>query len=139
MEQRMKDIFCRQIDTELERISKLPSLDNNTLNQLNLLTDTKKNILKIEKLEMENEVMRGGNSFRGNSYDYIRGEWGNSMNGNSYAQGNNQYTGNSNAIRMPMYGNSGTDAYSHLEAAMRDASNDQEREEIRRLMTKYYN
>lgn len=127
MDKQMKDIFCRQIDTELERISKLPTLDNTSLNQLHMLTDTKKNILKIETLE--NQMMNGG-SYRGSSYDYIRGEWGNS-NGNM---------GNSGAIRMsPMYGSSGTDAYSHLEAAMRDARNDQEREEIRQLMARYHN
>ena len=70
MDKQMKDIFCRQIDTELERISKLPSLDNNSLNQLHILTDTKKNLLKIEKLQMETEGMIDGNSFRmmGNSY-----------------------------------------------------------------------
>lgn len=31
------------------------------------------------------------------------------------------------------------DAYSHLEHAMRDAKNDQEREEIRQLMMRYHN
>lgn len=126
MDKQMKDIFCRQIDTELERISKLPSLDNTSLNQLHMLTDTKKNILKIETLENQ----MNGNSYRGNSYDYNRGDWGNS----------NTSMGNPGSMRMsPMYGNSGTDAYSHLEAAMRDARNDQEREEIRQLMSRYHN
>ena len=62
MDQKMKDTFCRQIDTELERISKLPSLDNTSLNQLHMLTDTKKNILKIEKLESEMGGMMDGSS-----------------------------------------------------------------------------
>ncbi len=123
MDQKMKDTFCRQIDTELERISKLPSLDNTTLNQLHMLTDTKKNLLKIEKLEMETSM--GGNSFRNNSY-YTPGQ------------------GNSNTY-MPYYGHGYDNGYSrdesraHLEQAMRDARNEQEREEIRQLMTRYHN
>ncbi len=129
MDKQMKDIFCRQIDTELERISKLPSLDNNSLNQLHMLTDTKKNLLKIEKLEMENEGMMSGNSFR--------------MMGNSYAQNN----GNGYSMNGPYYGYGGsydngysrTDGRSHLEAAMRDARSEQEREEIRQLMSRYHN
>lgn len=130
MDKQMKDIFCRQIDTELERISKLPTLDNTSLNQLHMLTDTKKNILKIETLE--NQMMNGSSyAYRGNSYDYNRGDYFGNSNGNM---------GNSGAMRMmPMYGNSGTDTYSHLEAAMRDARNEQEREEIRQLMSRYHN
>ena len=122
----MKDTFCRQIDVELERISKLASLDNTSLNQLHLLTDTKKNLLKIEKLENDMD----GYSMRGNSYDYIRGEWGNS---------------NRMMSPGPVYGGSydmgysRNDTYSHLEHAMRDAKNDQEREEIRQLMMRYHN
>lgn len=125
MDQKMKDTFCRQIDVELERISKLASLDNTSLNQLHLLTDTKKNLLKIEKLESEMNGMMGGNSYRGMSYDSIGGPYGYPM---------QQYPGS-------YYdgGYSRTDGRSHLEAAMRDARNDQEREEIRQLMMRYHN
>lgn len=131
MDKQMKDIFCRQIDTELERISKLPSLDNNSLNQLHMLTDTKKNLLKIEKLQMETEGMMDGNSFR--------------MMGNSYAQNNGNGYSNGYSMNGPYYGGSydngysRTDGRSHLEAAMRDARNEQEREEIRQLMSRYHN
>jgi hypothetical protein len=131
MDKQMKDIFCRQIDTELERISKLPSLDNNTLSQLHMLTDTKKNLLKIEKLEMENNPMMEGNSYR--------------MMGNSYAQNNGNGYSNGYAMNGPYYGGSYDNGYSradgrsHLEAAMRDARNEQEREEIRQLMSRYHN
>ena len=125
MDQRMKDIFCKQIDVELDKISKLPTLNDATLMNLWRLTDTKKNLLKIEKLESE---MMGGNSFRNN--------------GNSYYGGMDRYMPN------PIYGNSydgysmhnepsGDPTYSHLEQAMRSARTEQEREEIRQLMSRY--
>lgn len=130
MDQQMKEIFCKQIDAELEKISKMPSLNDVTIQQLWRLTDTKKNLLKIEKLEndMDGYSMRG--RMGGNSYDYIRGEWGNS---------------NRMMPPGPVYGGSydmgysRSDTYSHLEHAMRDAKNDQEREEIRQLMMRYHN
>lgn len=125
----MEDAFCKQIETELEKISKMPALNDATLNNLHKLTDTKKNLLKIDKLEMEmNGGMMEGNSYRGNSYGY----YGNS---NGYMPQNNGWD---NSYRNNM-GYSRTDAYSHLEAAMRDARNDQEREEIRQLMSRYHN
>lgn len=141
MDKQMIDKFCMQIETELDRISKLPSLDNTTLSQLHMLTDTKKNLLKIEKLEMETEGMMEGNSFRGrggNSNGYMMGNsyapyYGGSYEG-SYAGGysranNGSYEG----------GYSRGDSRSHLEQAMREARNEQEREEIRQLMTRYHN
>ena len=106
----------------------MPALNDVTIQQLWRLTDTKKNLLKIEKLEMEldgemmNEYSNRGRM--GGSYDYGRDNYSN---------------------RMPIYGGSyyngysRTDAYSHLEAAMRDARNEQEREEIRQLMARYHN
>lgn len=133
MDKQMKDIFCRMVDTELEKISKVPQLNDVTLANLHKLTDIKKNLLKIEMLEGQVEGGMMGNSYRGNSYapGY--------MMGNSYNQG-----GNSNGM-MPMYGGSydvgysRNDGMSHLEAAMRDARTEQEREEIRQLMSRYHN
>lgn len=52
----------------------------------------------------------------------------NSMTGNSYNRMGGSYD----------YGYSRDNAYSHLEAAMRDARNEHEREEIRQLMSKLY-
>ena len=46
----MKDKFCEQIDAELEKISKMSSLTDITLRNLHDLTDTKKNLLKIDVL-----------------------------------------------------------------------------------------
>ncbi len=128
MDRQMVDTFNKLIDAELEKISKMPALNDAILNNLHKLTDTKKNLLKIDKLEMElggemmNEYSNRGRM--GGSYDYGRDNYSN---------------------RMPIYGGSydngysRTDAYSHLEAAMRDARNEQEREEIRQLMARYHN
>ncbi len=129
MDKQMKDIFCKLIDVELDKISKLPNLNDATLNNLHKLTDTKKNLLKIEKLEME--MMGGGNSYGyyGNSYGY------NSYGYNSYAQNQG---GMSNTYGLNSMDYSRDDGRSHLEAAMRDARNEQEREEIRQLMARYH-
>ena len=128
MDKQMMDAFCKMIDVELDKVSKMPSLNDATLNNLHKLTDTKKNLLKIEILEKElgGEMMDGySNRGRmGGSYDYGRDNYSN---------------------RMPIYGGSydngysRTDARSHLEAAMRDARSEQEREEIRQLMMRYPN
>lgn len=132
MNQQIKDKICRHIDTEIEKIANMPSLNDVSFANLHKLTDTKKNLLKIELLEEElNGGMMGGNSYRNDGYY-----------GNSYAQNQG---GNSNRYMPPIYGNSYdrgysmTDTRSHLEAAMRDARNEQEREEIRQLMSRYHN
>lgn len=117
-----KDIFCKLIDTELDKIAGMPSLNDNALNQLHMLTDTKKNILKIEKLEHDMSMM-DGNSYRHDAYSYD-----NPM-GGSYRRMPNSYNS----------GYSRTDISSPLEAAMRDARNEQEREEIRQIMMRYHN
>lgn len=130
----MKERFCEQVDAELEKISKMPSLTDVSLRNLNDLTDTKKNLLKIDILTQQ---LEGGNSFRGSSNSY-----GYSM-GNSYGYPMN---GNSNRYMEPMYGNSydggysmhGSDAYSHLEQAMRAARTENEREAIRQAMSQIH-
>lgn len=125
----MNDRFCEQVDAELEKISKMPSLTDVVLRNLNELTDTKKNLLKIEILskQLNGGMYEGGNSFgrmynQGNSNHYIEPMYGNSYGGNSYG-------GNS-------YGNS--DAYSHLEQAMRVARTENEREAIRQAMNRIH-
>ncbi len=143
----MKEKACRLIEPELERILNLPALDSTSLNQLHILSDTKKNFMKMESLENQNMgMMNGGNSFGYNSYapgyvmgnSYAQGQGGNSnayMPGFSYGQG-----GNSNGMYQSYdNGFSRNDTYAHLEAAMREARNDQEREEIRQLMSRYHN
>jgi hypothetical protein len=124
----MVDAFNKLLDTELEKISKMPALNDAVLNNLHKLTDTKKNLLKIDKLEMEtsNGMMDGYSNRRmGGSYDM--GYSGYSMTGPIYRGGSYDQ------------GYSRTDVHSHLEAAMRDARSEQEREEIRQLMMRYPN
>lgn len=134
MDKKMIDTFCKLLDNELDRLAKQPSLDNTTLNQLHMLTDTKKNLLKIEHLEMELGDMdeddgysRRGRSYRGNSYAQNMNMGGNS---NSYMPTPQYYSSYDN-------GYSRGDAYSHLEQAMRDARSEAEREEIRQIMARY--
>ena len=129
----MKQVFCKQMDAEFEKYSKMPSLNDATLQNLWRLIDTKKNLLKIEKLEMElHGDMSDGYSMRGRMGGYSRDY------GSSYDQGNSN-----RVMPGPMYGNSydmgysRNDSYSHLEAAMKDARNEQEREEIRQIMMRY--
>ena len=130
MDKQIKDMICKQIDVELDKISNMPSLTDVALNNLQKLTDTKKNFLKIELLESQlNGDMEDGGSYR---RGYSRRDGGYS---NTYMAP--QYHGGS--YDMGMGGYSRTDTYSHIEAAMRDARNDQEREEIRQLMSRYHN
>ena len=130
MDKKVMDSVCKLIENEIERLSKMPSLDNTTLNQLHVLTDTKKNLLKIETLEsnMEGPMMDGYSNRRGMSY--MGGSYDNRMNGsyNMAPQYRQSYDN----------GYSRDSTYSHLEQAMRDARSDQEREEIRALMTRLY-
>lgn len=144
MDKQIKDIFCKLIDTELDKISKLPSLNDATLDNLHKLTDTKKNLLKIDKLEME---MMGGNSYGYNGYSYAQNQGGNSNGymmstpymGNSMNQGYSMAPNNqSNTGSYDNNGYSRMDSRSHLEAALREARNEQEREEIRQLMAKHH-
>ena len=130
MDQQIKDMICKNLDVELDKIAKLPSLNDATLNNLHKLTDTKKNLLKIELLEHQlkekSQEPMMGNSYRYDGYDR----------GNSYNRPADRY--------YPMaYGNdmgySMADVHSHLEAAMREARNEQEREEIRQIMSRYHN
>lgn len=140
MDHQMKDTFCKQINAELAKIASMPSLNDSTLAQLHLLTDTKKNLLKIEKLEMETEGMSGGNSYRNDGYSSRYGY--EPMYRNSYDGGYsraNSYDGGYSRANSYDGGYSRADVHSHLEAAMREARNDQEREEIRQIMSRYHN
>ena len=129
MDKKTMDSVCKLIENEIERLSKQPSLDNSTLNQLHILTDTKKNLLKIEKLEMEGAGIDDGYSNR-RGMSYMGGSYDNYM-GRSYGMTPQYHQSYDN-------GYSRGDAYSHLEQAMRDARTEQEREEIRSLMTRLY-
>lgn len=136
MNQQVKDKICKQIDNEIEKISNMASLNDVTLSQLYKLIDIKKDILEIDEKEMElGEPMMNGNSFRS----------GYARMGNSYQQG--RVDNNSNRYMYePVYANSydggysmaGSDAYAHLEQAMRSARTENEREAIRQAMSKMH-
>ena len=128
MDQQVKDKLCKQIDTEIDKISAMPSLTDVALGNLYKLIEIKKGILKIDVLEGEVGGMNMGYSNR--SYSNM---------GNSY---DGRMGGSSNHYPIdPSYGYSGysmdgNDAYSHLEQAMRVARSDREREAIRQAMSK---
>lgn len=135
MDQMQKDKLCKMLDTEIDKISNMPSLTDVSLNNLYKLIDVKKDLLEIEEKEMELEGGMDGYSQRRGGY---------SRRGNSYAQGGGR-GGNSNRYMMedPYYGNSYDggysmtgDVHSHLEEAMRSARNDNEREAIRQAMSR---
>ena len=133
MDQQIKDMICKNLDVELDKIAKLPSLNDATLNNLHKLTDTKKNLLKIELLEHQLNEKSQREPMMGNSYRYD----------SSYDNRGNSYNRPADRYYPTAYGNdmgySMTDVHSPLEAAMREARNDQEREEIRQIMSRYHN
>lgn len=75
MNQQVKDKLCKQIDTEIEKIANMPSLNDATLANLYKLIDVKKDLLEIEEKEME----LGADMYQGNS---MRSSYRN-MGGNS--------------------------------------------------------
>lgn len=106
---------CRLVEPELEKILNLTSLDNSSLEKLNLLLDTKKNAMKIEKLE--NEKYSGYSNY----YPPVQ-----------------HYPAYDTSYDRPIdYGYSRDGVRDHLEAAMRNARDDRQREEIRQLMSRY--
>lgn len=132
------DIFCDAVGNKLEDVKReiqTKGLTDASLEYLHKLTDTKKNLMKIEKLEMELSGMSGdmsqGNSFR----PMMNIPMGNSYASNQYGRSYDSYRGNSNSYGYSM---GGSDSYDHLEAAMRSATSDAERDAIRQLMSKLY-
>lgn len=75
MDQQIKDKLCKHIDTEIEKISNMPALNETTLANLYKLIDIKKDLLEIEKKELELGMEEyQGNSMRGNGYSYRGGQ-----------------------------------------------------------------
>lgn len=133
------DIFCDAVGNKLEDVKReiqTKGLTDASLEYLHKLTDTKKNLMKIEKLEMELGGMSAeipqGNSFR----PMMNVPIGNSYASNQYGRSYDSYRGNSN--NSYGYSMGGSDSYDHLEAAMRSATSDAERDAIRQLMSKLY-
>lgn len=123
----LKDRLCE----ELEEIARKPDMGPGDLEIIHKLTDTIKNIGKIEMLEEE-----GGYS-RDDGYD--AGGYGR---GSSYARGRGGRRGGRTTRRDGMGRYSRDDGRSemmeHIEAAL-DAADDQDREAIKRFMRQLEN
>ena len=133
------DIFCDAVGNKLEDVKReiqTKGLTDASLEYLHKLTDTKKNLMKIEKLEMELSGMMPAEMPQGNSFrPMMNVPMGNSYT-NQYGRSYDSYRGNSN--NSYGYSMDGSDSYSHLEAAMRSATSEAERDAIRQVITKLY-
>lgn len=111
------------------------------LEYLNKLTETKKNLLKIEMLEEDSEYSnamggRGGNR-GGRSNNYYSMDDGMDMRGGSYARGRGR---NARRDAMGRYSSEGysraeDDFRADLEELMATAPNDQIRQKMQRIMS----
>lgn len=135
---KLKDMLCEELDKLTER----KELNGSSLDMIHKLTDTIKNLDKIEMLEEESgysERGHGGDweargSYAGNSYD--RGEYG----GNSYADGGNSYRGRKRDSMGRYSRDDGKDHMIHkLREMMGGAESDTEREALRHCISKIEN
>lgn len=115
------------LDCEIDKIAAKPELNDASLSNLYKLVDVKKDLIEIEKKEMEMDEMESGNSYRMSYNDrmtYRRG-------GNSNRRGmSNRYYNGGYSM------DDGSDALDYLEDAMSHARSEQEREIIRQAMMK---
>lgn len=89
----LKENLCKHLDELATR-----NLDDLTLKHIQMLTDSYKNILKIEMLEQVDEEYNGTSQRRRYSRSYGDGSYdGRSYDGGSYSDGS--YDGHSNAPR----------------------------------------
>lgn len=125
----LKEKLCR----ELDEIARKPEMSAGDLETVHKLTDTIKNIDKIDMLEETGEYsqagdweMEGRGSYnRGNSY---------ANRGKHYVRGHYSRDGYNRDGRMYSRGDAKEHMMMELEEAMNAASNDREREVIRRCM-----
>ncbi len=128
-----KDKLCKLLDSEMEKIAAMPTLNDASLSNLYKLVDVKKDLYEIEEKKMivdeGNSYGRYGGYMNGNSnrYPMVPPIYGESYNGNSYQMNNNGYSRDR-----------GSDSYAHLEEAMRSATSEAERDAIRQVMNKMY-
>ena len=124
----LKEKLCE----ELEEIARKPDMGPGDLEIIHKLTDTIKNIGKIEMVDEE------GGSSQDDGYD-TNGGYGRGV---SYARGRGGRRGTRNSRRDSMGRYSRDDGRSemmeHIEAAL-DAANDKDREAIKRFMRQLEN
>ena len=137
MDQRMYSELRNIVEKEIDNIVKKGSLDQNSLCNLDKLIDIVKDIK-----EVSGDYESGYSGYRG--YIYNDGYSGRMMNNGSenysdYGRGNYQYNGYMNYNNMDnRYSGNGEKAHmlSLMEEAMRHASNNEERDEIRKMIEK---
>lgn len=133
------EYLCDELKTLEKKAESGQGLSMAELEYLDKLTETKKNLLKIEMLEEDSEysnAMRGG-SYRGS---YARGGRGGSYDGGSYDDGSYARGRGRNANRDSM-GRYSSEGYSRaedfrmeLEDLMASAPNDRIRQKMQSLM-----
>ena len=138
----LKDLLCAELEDYAENGKKSGKMSMGDLDSIHKLTDTIKNILKIDILEEESGYSEDGHymgegRIYGTSYDgYDRG--------NSYARGRGRYAKRDSMGRYSRDGRGMRDGYSRddgkaymmeqLEDMMEDAEKPAEKEALRRCM-----
>lgn len=133
---KLKEMLCDELDKFAER----KELSGSSLDIIHKLTDTIKNLDKIEMLEEES-----GYSERGRRGGYSRdgGDWeahGVYSGGNSYNDGGNSYRGRKRDSMGRYSRDDGKEHMVHkLREMMGDAESDAEREALRHCISKIEN
>lgn len=116
----LKDKLCE----ELEAYARQPEMKAGDLEVIHKLTDTIKNLDKIERLEEEGGYSQAGPYDGGSGYPWRRGRSG----GMPRRDGRGRYSRDAGRSEM----------MEHLEMAL-DAASEQDREDIKRFMRKLEN
>lgn len=126
------EYLCDELKTLEKKAESGQGLSMAELEYLDKLTETKKNLLKIEMLEEDSEysnAMRGG-SYRGS---YARGGRGGSYDDGSYARGRNAKRDSMGRYSSEGYSRA-EDFRMELEDLMASAPNDRIRQKMQSLM-----
>ena len=138
------EYLCDELTSLEKKAESGQQLSMAELEYLNKLTETKKNLLKIEMLEEDSEYSnamggRGGNrgGNRGGGRSYYSMDDGMDMRGGSYARGRGR---NARRDAMGRYSSEGysraeDDFRADLEELMAMAPNDQIRQKMQRIMS----
>lgn len=125
----LKEKLCR----ELDEIARKPEMSAGDLETVHKLTDTIKNIDKIDMLEETGEYSQAGDWEMEGRGSYNRGS-SYANRGKHYVRGHYSRDGYNRDGRTYSRGDAKEHMMTELEEAMNAASNDREREVIRRCM-----